>query len=436
MNTELTFIHPLSSSDELSKDFLKSFIKKFKQDDLKIYIFIIDSTEIDDISDKLASITKDKRYVVLSRNELLFNMPENIGLHVNKLIVLAISRYIRTKFYVLLTCKNKLVEKLTYNSIINDNKLACFSLFRTQIIQKYLKDKEYHHIDKEFEISFKSINSYRGFYINLKKDIKRNKSILKNLNDLDLNNYERFAAYDGEKLAKMYRSRINPGSLGSGFSHRGVLDKNIDSDYHLHIIEDDVILHKYLPKIFESIKDKMEWDIIYTDMYFSLLSPESFYMFHEKYKLYQEKGDFSVVNLKGINFSGASSYFVNKKSIKKIHSLLSIEWFKHSKHDAYINTLVQKGELNAFVIVPFVSTLSEHSRNSTIDKTYSTNMLAMDSLRKAFYINAPLKELSNSIKEETKVIKCSEIIDIYTNSTKIMLNNLDKKIDTKVISLS
>jgi GR25 family glycosyltransferase involved in LPS biosynthesis len=254
----------------------------------------------------------------------------------------------------------------------------------------------------------------------------------KQLKEFDLSTYERFEALDGKELDRRFPTKLDSGSLGCGFSHKGVLEKNLDSDFHLHIIEDDVILHKYLPNTFDGIKDKIEWDIIYTDIYFSLLSPVNFYQLNEKQKLYKEKSELSVLNLKGIEFSGASSYFVNKKSIKKLNDYLSGDWYKHSKHDTYINTLVQKGELKAFVIVPFVSTLSKHSIKSTIDEKYSLNMLAMDTLREAFYIDASLKDISKKIDN----IASSQMIDIYTKSTKILLDNLDKKIDTKTICLS
>jgi len=392
---------------------------------------------MDEISKKLASITRDKRYVVLSKDELLSEIPQSSNtLHVNKRITLAISKYIHTDFYILLTCKDVLREKLTYTSIVSDTKIECFLLFYTQKIQKYLKNKEYHLIENEFQKSIKKVDSYRGYYINLTKDTHRNKAILENLKELNLNHYERFDAYDGTELLKEYQTELDRGSLGCGFSHKGILEQNIDCDRHLHILEDDAILHKYLPNIFDSVKEKIEWDIIYTDIYFSFLSPASFYIFHEKYKLYKQKGDLSVLNLKGVEFSGASSYFVNKKSIKKLHNFLSADWYKYSKHDSYINTLVQKGELNAYVIVPFVSTLSHHSENSTIDEKYSSNMLAMDTLRKAFYIDAPLQELSKKLENEIKKIESSDMLDIYTNSTKISLDNLDKKIDTKTIFLS
>ena len=432
LESSLSFIHPLSSVDVFSHTFLQAFIKRFKQNELKIYIFIVNSYEMDVVSKKLTSVTTDKRYVILSKDELLKKLPKNLNiLDENKHMVLAISKHIYTKHFVLVNCKNSLTKTLTYQDIKDNKNPHYFLMLETKVIQTYVNSKNDHHIDRIFDRSFKKVSSYKGFYINLKKDAERKREITKNLKTLDFKNYECFDALDGSILASQYTTQLDNGSLGCGFSHKRVLEENIGSDVHLHIIEDDVILHKYLPNTFDNIKDKIEWDIIYTDIYFSLLSPGDFYLLNEKYKRYKEKSEISVVNLKGIAFSGANSYFVNKHSIKKLHDALSGDWYKHSKHDTYINSLVQKGKLNAYVIIPFVSTFSKHSQHSTIDEEYSSNMLALDTLRGAFYIDAPLKKLVKEIED----INTSPMIDIYTKVTKILLNNLEKRIDIETVFL-
>ena len=312
-------------------------------------------------------------------------------------------------------------QAFSYKELINSKKEEYPLVLHTQNTQKHLQTLR------------EKPSDYRGFYINLLKDRDRNRDMIQHLKDLNFQNYSRIDAVDGKVIAKKYDTKLDSGSLGCGFSHKSVLEKNLGSDSHLHILEDDALLYEHLPKIFNLIESKVEWDIIYTDVYFSMLSPTVFYNLHEKYKLYKTKGDISIVDLQGIDFSAATSYFVNKKSIKKFNELLSSDWYKNSKHDTFINTLVQKGLLKAFVIVPFVSTISKHSENSTIDESYNDNMFALDILRKSLYIDAKQKELSSELKKSTEDLETSDMLDIYTNSMKTILHNLDKKLHVRVV---
>lgn len=268
---------------------------------------------------------------------------------------------------------------------------------------------------------------YKGYYINLEKDTTRKESIENQLNRFSFHNYERFEAINGSHLKAKY-PKLDNGSLGCAFSHIEILKQNLESNTHLHILEDDAILHKSMPQVFEALHTQVEWDIIYTDIYFSFLAPEFFYQLNAIYKNKQEP---SLINLKKINFSAATSYFINKKSIKKLYTLLNDDWDKDIKHDDFINNLVQNGRLNAFVIFPFISTLSSHSQDSTINEKYSSNLLAIDALRKSFYIDADESTIENNLIEFLKDLEVNPMLDIYADYLKIILHNLETKQDFK-----
>lgn len=412
MSKKLSFIMPIAQT--FSKKSVESFLKMFKQDDVEIFIVISPQDTMDIVSDTLKELHVDKRYVVLSQDELL---KDSLTAHVENFLTLAISNYIKTEHYVELSSEMVFTKPFSYKKLLNAKGKSYPLLLHTKTIQKMLADLK---------------NSYKGYYINLKRDKLRDAHMQEHIKDLNFKNYTRFEALDGKELSKSYDTKLDAGSLGCGFSHKAILEANLMNNTHLHVAEDDALFHSYLPKIFKAINTKVDWDIIYTDIYFSMLTPTMFYQLHEKYKLYKTRGDISIVNLKGIDFSGATSYFVNKNSIKKFNDFLGSDWYKHSKHDTYINSLVQKGELKAFVILPFVSTLSPHSINSTIDESYNSNMLALDTLRKSFYIDAKHIELSDKLENEVKNIEFSKMIDIYSNSTKISLNNLDKRLHVEI----
>ncbi len=403
-------------AERFSQKSVASFLEMFKQEDVEIFIVISPQRYMDAIANALKQLTTDSRYVVLAQEELLVDT-----LQVEKFLTLSISDYIHTEYYVELQEDMIFTKPFSSYDLLNAKRDSYPFVLHTKTMQKRLQDLKNQR------------ESYKGYYINLKKDRVRNDHMKKHLQDLGFSNYTRFEALDGKVLTQKFKTNLDTGSLGCGFSHKSILELNADSDKHLHITEDDALLYKHLPNIFNTINTKVDWDIIYTDIYFSMLSPISFFQLHEKYKLYKEKGDISIVNLKGIEFSGATSYFVNKNSINKFNDFLDSDWYKHAKHDTYINTLVQKGMLKAFVIVPFISTLSHHSIQSTIDESYNSNMLALDTLRKSFYIEAKHKALSTTLKKSMENIAFSDMVEIYTDATKVSQHNLDKKLHVEII---
>ncbi|MEA1915301.1 MAG: glycosyltransferase family 25 protein [Campylobacterota bacterium] len=269
---------------------------------------------------------------------------------------------------------------------------------------------------------------YQGYYINLKHSVKRNTFMQNHLKKLNLlKKYKRSEGVNGKEVYHNYKTKLNPGSLGCWLSHEQILTANETAQQHIHIIEDDTILSQLLPNIFKSIPTNLEWDIIFTDVYFSMLNPSNFYKINEKYKLYEQKKQVSLLNLKGIPFSGTSSYFVNKNSIKKFNHLMGKDYDTSVKHDTKISNLVQAKKLKAYTFIPFLSTISTLSDASTIDQNYNTNLMAMDLIRKSFYIGSDTHKILQKAREIAKKEDDSPLVDIYTTATNIILNNLNNK---------
>lgn len=270
---------------------------------------------------------------------------------------------------------------------------------------------------------------FQGYYINLKKDKRRKKDLLSHFKKLGINNYKRYDAIVGSDVKKQFNSPLSAGELGCSFSHLNLIKENIFRDVHIHIIEDDVILHKDLANIFESLNNKLEWDIIYTDVYFSFLDPVKFFSIYQKYQQFKNTGELSLINLQTLSFSATSSYFINKNSLQKVYNLLNNQEYLKVVNSEYINKLVQSGALKAYAMMPFFSTLSQNSEKSTIDENYTTTMFAMDSLRKSLYVDADQQLLQKAMSKKKNSMSISSHVNIYADSNKIVLDNLDKNLD-------
>jgi GR25 family glycosyltransferase involved in LPS biosynthesis len=268
---------------------------------------------------------------------------------------------------------------------------------------------------------------YDGFYINLKTSTKRNQELRENLKSLDLlDRYTRIEGVNGRaEYPKHHNIGVNAGSLGCSLSHMKVLQENLDNPRHLHILEDDAVLHKSVSEVFIGVCDKVEWDIIFTSVYFSFLSLRNFHKLKESMKNYREHNAVSLTNLYSIPFKGLTSYFINKDSIRKIHQLICQDTFQR-KNDSYINKLVQEKKITAWVSIPFVSTLSSENTFSTINESYNSNLLALEILREAFFIDADWDRLCQKAKTHREGLDVHPLIQIYSDTNEIILDNIDK----------
>ncbi len=269
---------------------------------------------------------------------------------------------------------------------------------------------------------------YDGFYINLKTSTKRNQKLRENLKSLCiLDRYTRIEGVNGkEEYPKHPDIGINAGSLGVALSHQKILQENLDNPRHLHILEDDAFLHKSVTEVFTGACDKVEWDIIFTDVYFSILSIQNFYKLNKKMKNFKENNSVSLINLYSIPFKGSTSYFIHKNSIRKLHHLICQDTFQ-IKNDCHINNLVQKKKITALAFIPFVTTLSSKSTCSTINESYNSNLLALDILRKAFFIDADWDKLCQKAKTHKHSLDISPLVQIFSDTTEIILDNIDKE---------
>ncbi len=143
-------------------------------------------------------------------------------------------------------------------------------------------------------------------------------------------------------------------------------------------------------------------------------------------KNFKENNSVSLINLYSIPFKGMTSYFINKDSIRKIHHLICQDTFQ-IKNDCYINNLVQEKKITALAFIPFVSTLSFQNTCSTINESYNSNLLALEILREAFFIDANWDKLCEKAKTHKQGLDINPLIQIYSDTNEIILDNIDKE---------
>ena len=192
--------------------------------------------------------------------------------------------------------------------------------------------------------------------------------------------YERFRAVDGASLPSR-GVPISLGELGCFMSHYHCIN-TAAPDSHVHVIEDDVV---FAPQTFALINDIQEaaadsFDLLYTDI-FVPLNANTIFNLMEFYRatgmIEARRADpftrmpHSIMfpNLRPIEFTGATSYIVNRDSRHKIRRLLEeeLEAGPAQPIDMCLRRWIAGGQLRALCTMPFLTSIRPESiQNSTI----------------------------------------------------------------------
>ena len=245
--------------------------------------------------------------------------------------------------------------------------------------------------------------------------------------------YSRFEAVVGSEVYEQYEAAVNPGALGCALSHEGVLKAYSDCGDHLHVIEDDTVIHPLLPITFDAIEGKFKWDIIYTDT-FMVPSPIGFNMLNRFVEQFDASRNVTLQKLGPphfYDFASESSYFVHRDSISRLRELLDGSWTKCDR-DSFTTKLIREGKVKAFITVPFLSTLSAHDLDSNIndpdqDQGTVDHLSFMRLLRESLYIDADIKALHRETIAKAQEFSYSRRLDIFGEFMKYHLSYVDSK---------
>ena len=255
-------------------------------------------------------------------------------------------------------------------------------------------------------MSIQAISAYKGVYINLERNPERKERLVAHLEEMGVADaYARHAAVDGRSVATTYSSTLSPGQLGCWLSHLGVLQAHKQDAVDLHVIEDDVKLSKDFISSVRAISANLDerhvtWDIVFTDV-IVIDDVKTHAFFSTRLKNFERNKSLSLVPLKDLQFAGTSSMLINRRSIQKCANFLSEGWKANVPIDIYIRDLVHQRKLNAFVTIPFLSSVSDLSAQSDICGPQDRSKAIYEVLRQAFFIDADLPKLLTRSQELT-----------------------------------
>ncbi|UFS72788.1 glycosyltransferase family 25 protein [Geomonas sp. RF6] len=253
--------------------------------------------------------------------------------------------------------------------------------------------------------------------------VERRKLLEQHLQDAGLSQrYARFPAIDGTAITYGPDAVAGSPVLGCTLSHLSIVKDQLDSGKHLHIIEDDAILHRDIGRVLEHFathEQAPEWDVLMTDLFL----PPDLYLFkylHEKYVESMKSGTVTFIDIQSWEFAGATSYFVNKDSKEKFLRMMEHGFSDHTPYDIRLRTLAKNGMLKVFTCFPFFSTLSESSSDSTIAGGFR-HVLPLSEYRRSFYVAADLLGIRDKLRC-TPPCPSDTHTEIYLNLIKALLD--------------
>ena len=272
------------------------------------------------------------------------------------------------------------------------------------------------------------MSDFRGFVINLDRNQARAASMKQHLMDVGMaDRYERFPAVDGRTLGAEYVTKLDRGNLGLWLTHERLLWANRSSEAHLHILEDDALLPKDAEVCFAKVLAALEkatpdWDLVFTDVFLNL-DFASFELLAKCKESYLQQGELRCYSLKHFAFACTSSLFVNRTSIEKYLRVIEGRWTEGTPIDIFLRTEIRRGSLNAFITLPFATSLSEKTNESDIRGGLDVSRRVLNLYRAAWFKDADLDHLARELRRLTGTVKVSGLSDCYLEACKFVLSD-------------
>lgn len=257
---------------------------------------------------------------------------------------------------------------------------------------------------------------YRGYFINLARSRRRRTALLRHLDDIGAAaRYERVEAVDGRAVAADFPSKLDPGSLGVWLSHEALLRACRSADRHLHVIEDDTLFAKSagrtLDLVLRQADEQLSWDLLFTEIFIPFSVPV-FRHFEAMIDVHARSKRYALVDLAGIGFAGATSFFINRNAIEKYAALIKGQWALGMPIDLFIRRLVHDGALRAYVTVPFLTSFS-NSVASTVRGRLTRSHQVCNVVRRGFFEDADRRALQREMRTLTNGARLSELASLF-----------------------
>lgn len=249
----------------------------------------------------------------------------------------------------------------------------------------------------------------RCIYINLDRDIVRRDNIEQSFASANAPNWtlERFSAVDIKYVTDhAIPGRIAPAEKGCFLSHKHIMMQNTHQTDSLFITEDDAVFspntHRIIEDLLKKIDGAAEWDLLFTDIGIPVIGvmADMLRMTQDVFK----KGTIELVNLSQLSaFFGSTAYVLNYKSIPKILKLMGDDPLD-LPYDLFLRSLIHKGVINAYVTVPFITTVSDDGLSSSIQASeHAKTDLVWNLFRKMVWLDGgafdPTEMLNKMLNE-------------------------------------
>jgi GR25 family glycosyltransferase involved in LPS biosynthesis len=208
------------------------------------------------------------------------------------------------------------------------------------------------------------------FYINLERQADRREALELNfaanrIEGWDLHRFEAVNARDIEALD--VPGVLLPGEKGCFLSHRNLIRESLGSDAPIMIMEDDALFGAMTCRAIDvtlAPLGESDWDMIFTDV--SIGDVGTWPDFVRLRRDFERTRELQLYDLGELPFSGSTSYIVNGRFKPLLSKLLDEVERIDLPYDIYLRVLIRQLKLKAFVIVPFVTTISDLANQSTI----------------------------------------------------------------------
>jgi GR25 family glycosyltransferase involved in LPS biosynthesis len=250
-------------------------------------------------------------------------------------------------------------------------------------------------------------------YINLDTATDRRTSVQDNFSKIDNFGWglRRFQAITSAQVGGIQGS-LTSAEKACFCSHRSLITEKADSNEVCMVAEDDVMfsdrtfasINKFL-EILGDNDGKNSWDILFTEV--CILDLAEIITLTKTFGKAIKMNKSGLLNLAKRNWFGASSYLINRYSLSKIIRLLNGYEKLDVAFDVFLKRAINDGTLKAFVMFPFVTTVSYlafESQIQTPKNKYIADILNIS--RALFYVDRDmdmiLKQI-NRIEQEPDV---------------------------------
>jgi GR25 family glycosyltransferase involved in LPS biosynthesis len=214
----------------------------------------------------------------------------------------------------------------------------------------------------------------RCFFINLNRATQRREALEKSFAAEAPPTWtlQRVTALDAEAIeATKIEGALRPAEKACYLSHVKLIEANLGADEPIFILEDDAVFGKktchYVDLALKNEAQKLDWDLIYTDVGITSVGAMADLVQMKRRLAARER--VVIISLKTLPFAGyiaAAAYIVNAKSLSKLHRLLGESPAINIPYDLMLRKLVHQGRLNAYVLFPFLTSVSDYADASSI----------------------------------------------------------------------